>query len=135
MSCENSNCEHNVYIQPPKGILQKKCERFIRSNIPMLYESEQKLSYKKHPIQNYEQLTNSSVKTICLGDSLKFCAQNPAETTQHLSYKKWETNKSIIKKPKDCVNLLGSGPINLITTQQIEFQKKTIPNQQSKECV
>lgn len=108
----------------------------IRSNIPMLYESEQKLSYKKHPIQNYEQLINSSVKTNCLGDSLKFGAWHPVETTQHFSYKKWKTpNKSTFKKPKDCVDLLGSGPMNLLTTQQIDFQRKTISDKQSKECV
>lgn len=47
MSCENLNCEHNDYIQSPKGLLQKKCERFIWSNIPMLYESEQKTSNSK----------------------------------------------------------------------------------------
>lgn len=136
INCENLTCKYEVYIQPPSGILQKKCERYVHSDVPMQYESEQKLSYIKHPTPNCEQLVNSSVKKKNLGECLKFGVQQPVETTHHFSYKKWRTpNKVVIKRPKDCTDLLGSGPLNLITTQQIEFQRKTLNNQPCKECV
>jgi len=131
--CENQNCKHNVYIQPPRAVLQQKKATYIRTNIPMQYESEQKLSYKKHSTQNnLSSLIKSSTKTNCFGNSLKFDSQYPFESTQHSSYKNWKTpNKFPIKKPKDSDDLLGSGPINLNTTNRIEYQRK-ISNRQSK---
>lgn len=125
-NCENQNCKHNLYIQPPKGTPQPKYVRYVRSDVPMQYESEQKLSYKNYFIQNDTPDINSSVRTNCFGD-LKYGFYSPFETTHHSSYKEWKTpNKLVIKKPKDCVNLLGSGPLNLNTTQQTEFQRKMI---------
>lgn len=123
--CKTQICKHNVYIQPPRGIPLLKGATYIRSNVPMQYESEQKLSYKNHPSQCDAPI--SSKKINCFGDNLKFGLQLPFETTQHFYYQSWKTpNKLVIKKPKDCVDLLGSGPIHLSTTQQTEFQRKMI---------
>lgn len=122
--CKTQNCKHNVYIQPSRGIPLQKRTTYIRSNVPIQYESEQKLSYKNHSIQCNAPISSGK---NCLGDSLKFGLRHPFETTQHFCYQNWKTpNKLVIKKPRDCVDLLGRGSIHLSTTQQTEFQRKMI---------
>lgn len=132
-NCESQNCKHNVYIQPPRGVSQQKQTRYVRSNVPMQYESEQKLSYKKYPSFNDASIMNSSTKTNCLESSLKFGFQHSLESTHHSSYRKWKIpNKLSMFKPKNCVDLLGSGPIEFTTTQKFDFQKKNRSEQSKK---
>jgi len=134
-NCKYYNCKHNVYIQPPRSKPQQKPARYIHSGIPMQFESEQKSSYKIHYTQSDTPMTCLSIKTNCLKDSLKFGVQHSFETVQHSSYKKWPLPINIvIKKPRDCVDLLGRGSLNLNTTQQIEYQRK-IMYQESKKFI
>ncbi|XP_026820103.1 uncharacterized protein LOC113558769 [Rhopalosiphum maidis] len=126
--CKNQNCNHiNVYIQPLRSKSCAKYGTYIRSDIPMQYKTEQKLSYKNQPINELIKIDSSS-KSNCFGDNLKFGF--PSETTQRYSYKKWIlSDKLVIKKPRDCYDLIGRGPINLNTTKQIDFQRKNITPQ------
>lgn len=132
--CKNQNCKQNVlYIQPPRKVSQQKRFTYLHSNVPMQDESEQKLAYKNYSSQSCTPITNQSTKVGCLRDSLSYGSQYPFESTQYSSYKQWGTpNEQVIVKPKDCVDLLGSGPIEFITTQQIEFQRKNSPEQSKK---
>lgn len=121
-NCKTQNCKHIVYIQPPRGIPKQLHTRYVHSDIPIQYETEQKVSYtNKHSIKN------ASEKMNYVGDSLNFGTQHPMESIQHSSYKQWTNpNKLMITKPKDCSSLIGHGSINLITSQKIEFQRKII---------
>jgi len=131
--CENQNCKHNVYIQPPRGVSQQKRITYIHSNVPMQNESEQKLAYKNCSSQSYIPIIKKSAKASCLRNSLNYGSQYPFESTHYSSYKKWVTpNELVIVKPKNCVDLLGSGPMEFITTQKIEFQRKNSIEQSKK---
>lgn len=133
--CKNQICiHHNVYVQPPRGKSYAKHGTYIRPDIPMQYKTEQKLSYKNYPINEFIKI-NSSSKSNCVEDSLKFGFQYPSETIQQSSYKKWRISDELdIKKPRDCSDLIGRGAINLNTTKQFDFQRKNI-TPQSKEFI
>lgn len=126
--CKIQNCNYNnVYIQPPKGISYAKHATYIRSNIPMQYTTEQKLSFKNYPIHVDLLKINSSSKKNCFEDNLKFGFQSPSESIQQSSYKKKNiSDKLVIKKPRDCYDIIGRGSINLNTTKQTDFQRKDI---------
>lgn len=132
-NCENQNCKHNVYLQPPRSVSQQKRTTYVQSNSPMVCESEQKISYT-----NISSHFNTPViilpnKINCFGDYLKLSPRYPFESTQHSCYKQRKSlNKLIIVKPKDHINLLGYGSIELNTTPQIEFQKKFSSEQSKK---
>lgn len=133
--CEEYNCKHNVYIQPPRSVSQQRPTRYVRSGIPMQFESEQKLSYKNYFTENNTPTDCSSIKANCFRDSLQCGFQHPIETIQHSSYKKWAfPNNIAIKKSRDCVDLLGRGSINFNTTQKIEYQRK-MTYQESKKFI
>jgi len=129
--CKTQNCNHkNVYIQPPRGISYAKRPIYIRSDVPMVYKTEQQLSFKNRPFHINLPKNNSSLKSNCFEDNLKFGFQYPSETIQRSSYKKWSnSDKLVIKKQRDCFDLIGRGPINLNTTKQIDFQRKNITPQ------
>jgi len=133
--CKNQNCNHNnVYVQPPRGKSYAKHGTYIRPDIPMQYKTEQKLSYKNYPI-NGSIIINSSSKSNCFEDNLKFGFQYPKETIQQSSYKKWIISDELdIKKPRDCSDLIGRGSIDLNTTKHFDFQRKNI-TPQSKEFI
>ena len=133
--CKNQNCNHNnVYVQPPRGKSYAKHGTYIRSDIPMQFKTEQKISYKNCSINEFIKI-NSSSKNNCFKDNLKFGFQYPSETIQQSSYKKWKIPGELdIKKPRDCSDLIGHGSINLNTTQKIDFQRKNI-TPQSKEFI
>jgi len=133
--CKTQICNHNnVYIQPPRGKSYAKHGIYIRSDIPMQYKTEQKISFKNQPINELIKI-NSSSKSNCIEDNLKFGFQCPSETIQQSSYKKWIiSDELVIKKPRDCYNLIGCGSMNLNTTKQIDFQRKNI-TPQSKEFI
>lgn len=122
-NCKTQNCKHIVYTQPPRGIPKQRRTRYVRSDIPIQYETEQKVSYtNKHFTQCDASIKNASTKSNYFGG-----IQHPMESIQHSSYRKWTNpNKLEIKKPKDCAGLIGHGSINLITSQKIEFQRKII---------
>jgi len=131
--CENINCNHkNVYVQPPRVKSYAKHGTYIRSDIPMQYKTEQKLSYKSYPINDFIKI-NSSSKSNCFGDNLKYGFQYPSKTIQQSSYKKWRVSDELnIKKPRDCFDLIGRGLISLNTTQKFDFQRKKITPQSKK---
>jgi len=94
----------------------------------MKFETEQKLSYKNHSTQSNTPITCLPLKSNCVRDSLKFDYQYPFETIQHSSYKEWILpNNTVSKKPKDCIDLSRHGPMNLNTTQQIDYKRRMIP--------
>jgi len=128
--CKNQNCNHNnVYVQPPRGKSYAKHRTYIRPDIPMQYKTEQKLSYKNYPIDGFINI-NSSSKSNCFEDSLKFGFQYLTETIQQSSYKKWIISDELdIKKPRDCSDLIGRGSIDLNTTKHFDFQRKNITPQ------
>ncbi|XP_060868984.1 uncharacterized protein LOC132943869 [Metopolophium dirhodum] len=128
--CKNQNCNHNnVYVQPPRGKSYAKHGTYIRPDIPMQYKTEQKLSYKNYPINGFINI-NSSSKSNCFEDNLKFGFQYPTVTIQQSSYKKWTISDELdIKKPRDCSDLIGRGSIDLNTTKHFDFQRKNITPQ------